>query len=57
MDELGVHLDVKKIIGEKEIRAYGISRSPAMMLVDYKIKSQGSLPNQEVIKEWVKELM
>lgn len=57
MEELGVSLELKKVIGEEEIRSYGISRSPAMMVVDYKVKSQGRSPNPEVVKEWIKEVM
>ena len=56
MTELGVSFDLKKIIGEEEIKAYGISRSPAMLIVDYKLKSQGTDPNPEVVKEWIKEV-
>ena len=57
MIELGVKLETRKIIGEKEIQAYGITRSPALLLVDYKVKSQGGSPNPEVVKEWIKEVM
>ena len=57
MVELGVELEIRKVVGEKEIQAYGISRSPALMVVDYRIKSQGAAPNQEVVKEWIKEVM
>ncbi|MEN8157579.1 MAG: uroporphyrinogen decarboxylase family protein [Bacteroidota bacterium] len=57
MTELGVSLDLKKIVGEEEMRSYGISRSPALMVVDYKVKTQGGSPNSEVVKEWIKEVM
>ncbi len=57
MTELGVKLEIRKIIGEEEIKAYGISRSPALLLVDYKVKTQGGSPNPEVVKEWIKEVM
>jgi hypothetical protein len=57
MEELGVHLEVKTITGDEKIRAYGISRSPAMMIVDYKLKTQGASPTREVVKEWIKEVM
>jgi uroporphyrinogen decarboxylase len=57
MLELGVELQVKKITGEEQIRSYGISRSPAVLIVDYKVKSQGSFPSHEVVKEWIKEVM
>jgi uroporphyrinogen decarboxylase len=57
MLELGVELEVKRIIGEDQIRSYGISRSPAMLIVDYKVKSQGSTPSPEVVREWIKEVM
>jgi len=57
MTELGVSLEFKKIIGEEEMQTYGISRSPAMLIVDYKLKTQGSNPTPEVVKEWIKEVM
>lgn len=57
MTELGVKLETRKIIGEKEIQAYGISRTPALLMVDYKVKSQGGSPNPAVVKEWIKEVM
>lgn len=57
MTELGVKLEITKIIGEKEMQAYGVSRSPAMMLVEHKVKVQGSNPNPLLVKEWIKEVM
>ena len=57
MAELGVSLELKKVIGKEKIRAYGVTRSPAMLIVDYKVKIQGTTPNPEVVKEWIKEVM
>ncbi len=57
MKELGVNLEIKKITGEKEIRSYGISLTPAIMIVGYKLKTQGTIPSPEVVKEWIKEVM
>ena len=57
MKELGVNLEIKKITGEKEILSYGVSHTPAIMIVDYKLKIQGTIPSPEVVKEWIKEVM
>ena len=57
MKELGVNMEIKKITGEKEILSYGVSHTPAIMIVDYKLKIQGTIPSPEVVKEWIKEVM
>ena len=35
---------------------YGVSQGPAVVAVNYKLKSEGTEPSLEVIKEWIKEL-
>jgi len=57
MKELGVNLEIKKITEEKEIRSYGVSLTPAIMFVGYKLKAQGTIPSPEVVREWIKEVM
>ncbi|MBE9511469.1 MAG: thioredoxin family protein, partial [Bacteroidetes bacterium] len=57
MEELGVNLEIKKITGEKEILSYGVSHTPAIMIVGYKLKTQGTIPSPGVVKEWIKEIM
>ncbi len=55
--ELGTDVKVKYITEEKEIKAYGASGSPALVTVNYDLKSQGSLPSTDVIKEWIKNIL
>ncbi len=56
MDELGVLLIVKRVTEKSEIENLGVSRTPAIMIVDYKLKSQGSIPSADVVKEWIKQV-
>jgi len=55
--ELGPVVSYRLVTDEKEIRAYGIIRTPAVILTSHRIKSQGSDPSVEIIKEWVKEIL
>ncbi|MEN8201013.1 MAG: uroporphyrinogen decarboxylase family protein [Bacteroidota bacterium] len=57
LDELGVELEIHILVGEENMKKYGIYKSPAMMMVDYKVKSHGTHPSQDVVKEWIKEVM
>jgi uroporphyrinogen decarboxylase len=57
MEELGVHMEVRKVIGEEALKSYGIYKTPSMMVVDYRIKSHGTEASQDVVKEWIKEVM
>lgn len=57
MEELGVHMEVRKVVGEEALKSYGIYKTPSMMVVDYRIKSHGTEPSQDVVKEWIKEVM
>ncbi len=54
--ELGKDVDVKYITDSNQIAAFGISETPAVVLAEYKLKSEGKLPSVEVIKEWIKEM-
>lgn len=56
MDELGIQLAVKQVTERNEIDGLGISRTPAIMIVDYKLKSQGEIPSADVVKEWIKQV-
>ena len=56
MEELGVELIAKRITDKNEIESLGVSRTPAIMIVDYKLKSQGAIPSVDVVKEWIKEV-
>ncbi|MBT6764085.1 MAG: thioredoxin family protein, partial [Prolixibacteraceae bacterium] len=54
--ELGKDVEVKMISDKKQIANYGVSRGPAVVAVNYKLKSEGTEPSLEVVKEWIKEL-
>ena len=56
MDELGIQLELKQVTDQNEIDGLGISRTPAIMIVDYKLKSQGEIPSADVVKEWIKQV-
>ena len=54
--ELGKDVEVKVISDKKQIANYGISQGPAVVAVNYKLKSEGIEPSLEIVKEWIKEL-
>jgi len=56
MTELGKEADVKILTGREKLAAFGVTQSPAIVAVNYKLKAEGTLPSTEVIKEWLKEL-
>ena len=54
--ETGRQLEVKYTT-DKEMRlSFGVSVTPAIVVADYKLKSQGEIPKVEIIREWIKEL-
>ncbi|RPH89525.1 MAG: hypothetical protein EHM72_20245, partial [Calditrichaeota bacterium] len=57
MRELGATVDVQKIYDESEIIKYGVVFTPAVVLVAYKVKSEGNMPAIAAIKEWIKEIV
>ena len=54
--ELGKDIEIKISSDPNMIASYGIIRTPAMVTVNYKVKSQGENPSVEVMKEWIKEI-
>ncbi len=54
--ELGKDVEVKVISDKKQMSNYGVSQGPALVAVNYKLKSEGIEPSLEVVKEWIKEL-
>ncbi|MBU3915068.1 thioredoxin family protein [bacterium] len=54
--ELGTDVNIEYITNEKEILAYGVTTTPAVITANYKIKSEGIIPSVTVIKEWIKDL-
>jgi uroporphyrinogen decarboxylase len=55
-EELGKSIEVKVISDKNQLATFGITETPAIVLAEYKLKSQGSFPSVDVIKEWIKEL-
>jgi len=54
--ELGKDVDVKIISDKAQMAGFGVVKGPAVVSVNYKLKSEGVDPSLEVIKEWIKEL-
>jgi MtaA/CmuA family methyltransferase len=54
--ELGKDIDVKQAAGKEKLASIGVVKGPAVVTVNYKLKSEGAVPSIEVIKEWIKEL-
>ena len=55
--ELGPGITHRFITDEQEILCYGVMQTPAFIVQEFKVKSQGSEPSVEVVKEWIKELI
>lgn len=54
--ELGKDVDVKTISDKAQMAAFGVVNGPAVVTVNYKLKSEGTTPSLDVVKEWIKEL-
>jgi uroporphyrinogen decarboxylase len=54
--ELGKDVDVKVISDKAQMAGFGVVKGPAVVSVSYKLKSEGTDPSLDVIKEWIKEL-
>ena len=54
--ELGKELDIKIISDKSQMAAFGVAKGPAVISLQYKLKSEGIDPSLDVIKEWIKEL-
>ena len=57
LQELGVDLSIRFITDEKERYAYGILKTPAIVVANYKIKAEGAVPSVTIIKEWIKDIL
>jgi len=55
-EELGQLIDVQLITDGNQLATFGIIETPAIVLAEYKVKSKGTNPSVDVIKEWIKEL-
>lgn len=55
-EELGQPIDVKLITDENQLATFGITETPAVVVAEYKVKSKGTQPSLEIVKEWIKDL-
>jgi hypothetical protein len=54
--ELGKEVNVTIVTDREQMASFGIIKGPALVTVNYKLKSENSDPSLDVIKEWIKEL-
>ncbi len=54
--ELGKTTSVSVITDKEQMTSFGIRKGPAVVVVNYKLKSEGNVPSLDVIKEWIKEI-
>lgn len=54
--ELGKNVAVTVMTDKNQMNSYGIKKGPAVVTVNYKVKSSATVPSLDVIKEWVKEI-
>jgi MtaA/CmuA family methyltransferase len=54
--ELGKEVGVTIVTDREQMASFGIVKGPALVTVNYKLKSENSDPSLDVIKEWIKEL-
>jgi MtaA/CmuA family methyltransferase len=54
--ETGKNITITVVDDERLIQEFGAYQTPAVLVTEFKLKSQGELPSVEVIKEWLKEL-
>lgn len=54
--ELGKNITVTVVTDKNQMNLYGIKKGPAVVTVNYKMKSSATVPSLDVIKEWVKEI-
>jgi uroporphyrinogen decarboxylase len=55
--ELGADVSIEEVTDEKRILELGVSRTPAILILDYKLKAEGAIPSVAVVKEWIKEIL
>ncbi len=54
--ELGKTTTVSVITDKKQLASFGVKKGPAIVVVNYKLKSEVNVPSLDVIKEWIKEI-
>ncbi len=56
MKETGRHLYIKTSTDPGLRANYGVVQTPAIILTEHKLKSQGDVPGNDVLKEWLKDI-
>jgi MtaA/CmuA family methyltransferase len=56
IEELGADIQIEEITDEKEILSYGVLKTPAIVVAQYKVKSEEGVPSVPIIKEWIKDI-
>ena len=56
INETGIDLEVTTSTDERILASYGIIYTPAIIVAEYKLKSQGEIPDVKIIKEWIKDI-
>lgn len=54
--ELGKSTTVTMITDKQQMESFGVRKGPAVVIVNYKLKSEVTIPSLDVIKEWIKEI-
>ncbi len=54
--ELGKSTSVSVITDKEQMNSFGVKKGPAVVVVNYKLKSEASIPSLDVIKEWIKDI-
>ena len=54
--ELGKQTSVSVITDKEQMNSFGVKKGPAVVVVNYKLKSEITVPSLDVIKEWIKEI-
>jgi small redox-active disulfide protein 2 len=52
VEELGIHAEIVKVTDFKDILAYGVMKTPALV-VDEKVKIMGRVANSDEIKKYL----
>jgi MtaA/CmuA family methyltransferase len=54
--ETGKNIKMRIATDEETRLSFGVTGTPAIILTEHKIKSQGKVPKVEIIREWLKDL-
>ena len=54
--ELGKSTTVTLVTDKAQMASFGIKKGPAVVVVNYKLKAEGTVPSLDVIKEWIKDI-